>query len=247
MTKAEDLQSDLDSPDDIDAGHETDTATAVAAQIFDSVPLKVSFAKAAFIKAQVEIEKGLDGADNFIRIDSSDRSTARSNENESDERFLDYVANVLADAERLRRREREEWERTVSSVGGVQMTGAEWREFAKRLSLDEELRDKVMESLHQRGMSEEEAKARYERITKIAEIAAIPPSQRTPEQQQIMVLAEADPTFQQDMQSAASINNNMQSMKQLIDKPTIEQQSSQPPTQQTSSSRPVAKVADMGL
>lgn len=100
------------------------------------------------------------------------------------------------------RREREEWMRTQSTVGGITMTGAEWAQFADRLRNDEDLRRRVIDALEKRGMTKAEAEARYERVADISEIAAKPPSQRSEQEAETFKRAQADPTLAQDMKEA---------------------------------------------
>lgn len=64
-------------------------------------------------------------------------------------------------------------------------------------------------------MSEGEAKRRYERVADVAELAAIPESQRTEAQTHKYEQAQADPAFKQDMREA-----NAQS--ELYAKPTVQ-------------------------
>jgi len=124
--------------------------------------------------------------------------TREERQRRDDEKNGEYLGVIMAQEER-RRREQEVWSHTKSTVGGVTMTGAEWSEVAHRLRNDEDLRRRVMDAFKDQGMSEREAEARYERAADIAEIAAIPPSQRTSEQTATMKQAETDPTLKRDM------------------------------------------------
>ena len=249
MSEVEDIESDLDLlPDDEkDTGQEVDAATAVAATIFDSVPLNLSFSKAASVKAQAEMLKDVDGGQFFL-VDEKDRVNSQiERQKEVDKDFFELVAQIIQDSEEKLRLEREEWAHTVSSVGGVEMTGAEWADLAKRLRNDEDLRNKLMDSLRKRGLSEEDAKARYDKITQIADIAAIPPSQRTPDQQQIIDDAEQDPDFRQDMQTVSEHMEGMKKAQEFVDKPTLEKQAAEPAVAQAQTVRPVVKGTDMGF
>ena len=206
-TDLEDI--DLATDDKKDTGRQVDAATGVAAQLFDSVPLNVNFAKAASIEAQAQLLKQLDGAENFFLIDEGDlRQSSHYREEqkqEEDAKFFGYLTELDEQAEQ-RRREQEEWSKTISCVGGLEMTGAQWTEFARRLRSDQELREKILEEFRQRGMTEEEARRRYERVTAASEIAAIPPNQRTDEQNQLLQEAEADPSFYDDLQASARLH-----------------------------------------
>lgn len=49
------------------------------------------------------------------------------------------------------------------------MKNAEWDKLAERLRNDEDLRRRVIDVLKARGMSDDEAEARYDRVTQVAE------------------------------------------------------------------------------
>ncbi|MEN2711540.1 hypothetical protein ACQKOH_03695 [Sphingomonas sp. NPDC092331] len=102
-------------------------------------------------------------------------------------------------------REREEWLKSSVTVAGTTMTGAEWQDLSKRLREDDDFRDKLMQLFIARGMSRDEAEARVERVAEVAEIAAIPESQRTDEQKRYFSNAQADPTFKKDAEGAQTL------------------------------------------
>lgn len=132
------------------------------------------------------------------------------------------------------------------------MTGAEWAKLADRLRDDDDLRRRIMDVFEKRGMTKQEAEARYERVADIAEIAAIPPSQRTDEQKATMKQAEADPTLKQDMKDVQSVAQEIASAKpasefnqQFAQAATVEN----PPTSEEPKTLPAARpaVAVLGM
>ncbi|MEJ7925632.1 hypothetical protein WG908_02535 [Sphingobium sp. AN641] len=139
----------------------------------------------------------------FVAADMSRAFDGKTiQERDKDEENRLYVASLVQEVEQRLERERQEWSRTSSTVSSVTMTGAEWAKLADRLRNDDDLRRRIMDVFEKRGMTKQEAEARYERVADIAEIAAIPPSQRTDEQKATMKQAEADPTLKRDMEDA---------------------------------------------
>lgn len=191
----------------------------------------------------------------FVAADTGrvfDGKTLQERERDKDEENRLYVASVVQEVEQRLERERQEWARTSSTVGGVTMTGAEWAKLADRLRDDDDLRRRIMDVFEKRGMTKQEAEARYERVADIAEIAAIPPSQRTDEQKATMKQAEADPTLKQDMKDVQSVAQEIASAKpasefnqQFAQAATVEN----PPTSEEPKTLPAARpaVAVLGM
>jgi hypothetical protein len=136
------------------------------------------------------------------RMDASDPKSRREREEDT----ADFVSQWVQNQQQMQAdREREEWAHAKSTVGGVTMTGAEWAAMAKRLREDDKLREEILGLFRRRGMTDEEAERRYQRVINVAEIAAIPSSQRTEEQQHEFEKAKADPSFARDMHEAESL------------------------------------------
>ena len=133
-----------------------------------------------------------------------DQKTKEERQQEHDDEAGAQLAATFEEIEH--QREREEWSHTLSTVGGVEMTGAEWRTLAQRLRDDQDLHRRLIEAFEKRGMTEAEAETRYERVADVAEIAAIPPGQRTEEQTAAFEKANADPSFNADMADAKAAN-----------------------------------------
>lgn len=154
---------------------------------------------ALMVKADQAREAAIDAG--FVRPTAIDGVASLSREERQrreDEKNSNYFEAMMTQEQR-RRREQEQWSRTKSTVGGVTMTGSEWAELAQRLRNDDDLRRRVIEAFEGRGMSRDEAEARYERAAQVAEAAAIPPSQRNDEQKRVIKSAESDPTYKRDM------------------------------------------------
>lgn len=217
---------DLRHDNENDAGAQVDASLLRLAATFGVVsfpPGMPDYLQAAILE-KAEQDRNADGS--FI-AGSAENADERRRE---DKRQAQDNMSRWADALLEEREERERWARTQSIIGGVTKTGAEWQSFAKRLREDDELRQRIIEAFRKRGMTEDEAEQRYERVVDIAEIAAIPPSQRTEEQQQEFEKAKADPTFQQDMQeanAAASVDRRvgatLRSEQLTADTPTAAQ------------------------
>lgn len=186
-------ETSVDTPGDT---RQFDVATYVAALAMNpaaSIPhdfpewLKAHIESQAAVVRQAAVEFG-----GSLTNDPNSPEAKREREERAD-------AAINAQMAILQQQERAEWARTPSTVGGVTMTGEEWDKLAKRLRNDDELRERVLTAFQKRGISETEAEARYERVADVAEIMAIPPSQRTAEEKETVRKADADPTFKQDM------------------------------------------------
>lgn len=205
-------------PDDISSylkdrdndGTTVDAASYLAASVFGSVvvPLGLSFAKAAAIDMQANFALQLEGAENFSKLSGGpiDQRLSAARDEDADKTQSVLLSVLLDENERQQEREREEWARKESSIGGVTMTGAQWSDMAKRLRTDEELQRKLIEMFKARGMSEADAVKRVERVADVSEAMGVPPSHRTEEQREIVRQAKADPTFEQDMRHAVAVS-----------------------------------------
>ena len=191
---------------------EIDTATYVAAKIFGAValPSGTPSAKAAFIEAAANAATILDGAENFVMGAGGaggplNDQTRAERQRKNDDDNLDYLISIGERAQE--EREREEWMRTRSTVAGVTMTGAEWAQLADRLRTDSGLKEEILAAFRKRGMTDEEADRRYERVADVAAIAAKPPSQRTEQEVETFEKAKGDPSFRQDLNEARSLDS----------------------------------------
>lgn len=180
-----------------------DPSTYVLAAIFGIVAFPPNMPEhlKQSILDKAEQARTADGSIGGNRMDQDERRREAVRESEDDN--LSALANI-AQQER-EEREREEWARTKSTVAGVTMTGTEWAQLAERLRNDGELREEIMAAFRKRGMSEEEAERRYERVADITAIAAKPESQRTEQEAEDFEKAKADPSFEQDMNVVQSI------------------------------------------
>lgn len=237
------LHSDLDNSRETESGVEADTDVSAVA-FGQAVSPKVSFAKAVGLEMQANMLKRLAGADAFFHVSETEAFDLNADEkSEKDERR--GIAALRAQIEMItrqeeRQRERDEWARTRSTVGGVTLDGEAWSKLAQRLRGDTELRDQIIAAFRRRGMSETEAEARFERVAEVAEIAAIPESQRTAQQQQKVDHANADRTFREDMKVVSAkagirmsgansdLNTSFESAASGVSPPAVEKPTSMP-------------------
>ncbi|GAD50993.1 hypothetical protein NT2_13_00800 [Caenibius tardaugens NBRC 16725] len=92
----------------------------------------------------------------------------------------DALRDAMDDAQEVREREREEWERTEHSLGGVTMTGAEWSAFSDDLKNDTPLRRWLIAQIKQKeNKTDAEAKTEADDIALYAKMQSMPPSQWT--------------------------------------------------------------------
>jgi len=182
-----------------------DVATYVATRAFNSAALPPGMPDwmEAAIDARASELRAVVG-DSQILDELSETGAKEKRRKEADERVEAQVGLIV----QQQQREREEWLKSSVTVAGSTMTGAEWQDLSKRLRDDEDFREKLTKLFLARGMSRDEAEARIERVAEVAEIAAIPESQRTDEQKLTMRNAEADPTFKQDVKDAKQMARN---------------------------------------
>ena len=175
-----------------------DLAVYTAAATFNAVafPPNMPEELKREIEARAERARQANPNINLATGDPSSVDAKKKREADADDRADQQLSLILQEQQR----EREAWMQTPSTVGGVTMTGEEWSELSKRLRSDDELRSRIMDAFMARGMTEAEAERRYDRVADVAEIMAIPPAQRTEEQQAKVEKADADPTFKQDAQ-----------------------------------------------
>lgn len=167
----------------------------VAVRTASGQTIRTSFWKAALIEERAERAKELDDPNGLVATLSARSEDMREKREENTRQQYAQLGEMLRD----QAEERERWMHTQSTVGGVTLEGQEWEALGKRLREDDEFKSRVMALFMARGMSEREAEARYERAAEVAEIMAIPPTQRTEEQQRVVDKADADPTFKEDM------------------------------------------------
>lgn len=178
-----------------------------------SLSLAATFGPVAFPKGMPEhlkqsiLEKAeqtrtADGSIGGNQMANDDRR--RQAEREEAEENLSTWANAAQ--QQREEREREEWAKSKSTVAGVTMTGAEWAQLAERLRSDSKFKEDIIAAFRQRGMTEDEAEQRYERVTDITSIAAKPPSQRTEAEAERFEKAQADPKIQIDLKDIERIN-----------------------------------------
>ncbi len=179
-----------------DAEAQVDASAYALAAVFGPVswpPGMPDYRKEA-IRERAEQMRNADGT---FHIDSRMKPTEHGDADDENDNISQFAQIV-----RQEQAEREEWLHTRSSVCGVTMTGEEWADFAKRLREDDKLHEDILAAFMRRGMDKDEAERRYERVVDVAEIAAIPESQRSEAQQQTFEKAKADPTFSTDMKEA---------------------------------------------
>ena len=173
-----------------------DLAVYTAAATFNAVAFPPNMPEEIKREIEARAERARQANPN-ISLATNDPSSAdakKKREADADDRADQQLSLILQEQQR----ERETWMLTPSTVGGVTMTGEEWSELSKRLRSDDDLRARIMDAFMRRGMTEAEAERRYDRVADIAEIMAIPPAQRTEEQQAKVEKADADPTLKQD-------------------------------------------------
>lgn len=101
-------------------------------------------------------------------------------ENEKTAEFLDQMADII-EAEQSREHERQEWARTTHSYAGIEMTGAEWGEFADALKGDTALRRWLIDEMMKKGKSQVEAAKQADQVALLARMQSLPENQWTPE------------------------------------------------------------------
>lgn len=190
-----------------------DIASAVASRAFGGgISLRIPFWKATAIEAEAGRVQNLDADKTLIGsggpIGQKSREQLKAEQEEESRERLSTLLALVED-----QREFEEWLRTKSSIGGVEMTGREWGEFADRLRNDEKLRQKIIDAFEAQGMSEAEANSRYERVTNVADAMKVPPSQRTEEQTALIEKAKTDPAFGSDIKTANGFYSGGQAPK----------------------------------
>lgn len=140
----------------------------------------------------------------FIRDNQIGSRSERERQRRDEADNTDNLS-LLAQIAQQQQAERDTWAHTRSTVGGVTMEGTEWADLANRLRGDDALRQEILDMFIQRGMTRDEAERRYDRMQKVAEAAAIPPSQRSEDQKHVIDEANADPTFKRDVADATSL------------------------------------------
>lgn len=181
---------------------QADTATEVAGAFFGHAPSVQEAFAAASIEREANLARRLPGAENFVLPGNAESIVLRREREEREDAYELAVAQTLALNER--QRERDEWARTTHSFGSTRMTGAEWESFAIELRGDSELRRWLLERIRRDGHSEDAARGIADRVAGVAEIMAIPESQRTAEQRQRIEAARRDPTLSGYLDQAAA-------------------------------------------
>jgi len=205
--------ADSNEPSDnlIDARHDNEN-NAVPSVDASALALAAVFGTISFPPGTPDNLKNLvadraapmrDNAGDLVIDNRMDANSPEARQKKADADNNDNLSQFAQIAQQIEaEREREEWMRTKSTVAGVTMTGEEWADLAKRLREDRSLHDKLVETFIKRGMSREEAEARYDRVAELAEAAVVPPSQRTDEQKHVMAEGDADPWMKKDIEAA---------------------------------------------
>jgi len=189
-----------------DNRREADTATEVAGAVFGHAPsARLSFASAAPVEREANLARRLTGAENFVNLGPNDSIVIRRQREEQEETDSLALTQTLDTVER--QREREEWARTSHSFGSTRMTGAEWQAFGQELRGDADLRRWLLERIRRDGHSENAARGIADRVADVADIMALPESQRTVEQSQRLEAARRDPTTSRYLDEAAAQHN----------------------------------------
>lgn len=188
-----------------------------------SLSLAATFGPVAFPKGlpehlkqsileKAEQSRTADGSIGGNQMANDDRR--RQAERDEAEENLSTWANAAQ--QQREEREREEWAKTKSTVAGVTLTGAEWAQLAERLRSDSKFKDDVITAFRQRGMTEDEAEQRFERVADVTEIAAKPPSQRTEAEAERFEKAQADPKVQADLKVVQDMSSIHVSAERLL-------------------------------
>lgn len=186
-----------------DNRRQADAATEVAGAIFGQAPSKgLTFARATAIESEANFARRLVGAENFINISANETTALQRARQQREDEDQEAIAETLATIQR--RHEREEWARAVHSFGSTRMSGAEWQAFAQELRGDTALRRWLEERIRRDGHSADAARGIADRVADVADIMAIPESQRTAEQRQRLEAARRDPTLSRYLDDAAN-------------------------------------------
>lgn len=180
--------------------------------------------------------------DNRLNPNDPRQHQARADADE-DDNLAQYAQLVRQEHEE---REREEWARTKSTVGGVTMTGAEWERFAARLRNDEDLRRRLIEAFEKDGATREEAELRVDRAAKAAKAASKPPGQRDEDERKLL----ADRQVGEDLQMANSFrekgpvsDHSASSLSGRFETAANGPVSPEPPSSAAAASRPTVTIA----
>ncbi|MBO9712691.1 MAG: hypothetical protein J7495_07235 [Sphingomonas sp.] len=176
------------------------------AQSFGAVtlPLGISFAKAAATEAQASLALRLEGAENFSLAGKGGaiggKSRAEREKDEAEE-ALELFAWTAEEAER--QRERDEWSKATHSFAGVNMTGAQWGELGDELRRDGPLRQWLISRMVRDGKTNGQATVKADEMADVFTALSKPPTQRTPEENAAIDRAKSDPDFQRYTSQAA--------------------------------------------
>lgn len=103
-------------------------------------------------------------------------------ENEATAAYLEIMSDAIEAEHSLEReRERQEWSRATHSYAGIEMTGAEWGEFADALKGDTALRRWLIDEMMKKGKSQVEAAKQADQVALLARMQSLPENQWTPE------------------------------------------------------------------
>lgn len=175
-----------------EGGEQADFATAVAAKIFGQ-SLSGKFAESALVNMEANAFQNSEGAERYIIGKGGAIKTVGgiSEDDRSEKRREDFARalDVMAELEQ----QRKEWAETESTFGNITMLGADWQAFSDELRSDGPLRKWLIDRSIAQGKSEAEANKDADRIADLMAIQAIPPKQRTPEQQKQLNDANNDP------------------------------------------------------
>lgn len=105
---------------------------------------------------------------------------------------LGEMADQIEKAQEFER-EREEWSRASHSYAGMEMTGAEWGEFADALQGDTPLRRWLVDEIMKKGKSQSEATRQADQIAILARMQSMPESDWTPEMKALDRELDANP------------------------------------------------------
>ncbi|AUW58052.1 hypothetical protein C1T17_07960 [Sphingobium sp. SCG-1] len=96
---------------------------------------------------------------------------------EADEQFEEIYESMARVHEE--EQERQKWAQETHKYAGIEMTGAEWGEFADRLKGDTPLRKWLLEKLKKEGKTETEAQKTVDEVALLAKMQSLPQSQWT--------------------------------------------------------------------
>jgi hypothetical protein len=157
----------------------------VAGSFGSSIPGAVANTHANLIwtverQGQYSISNGGGSLESYFR-EQFDMPEAGKSDKDDDDGW-DQYAEIAEERHERMERERKAWEESSHSYAGVEMTGAEWGEFAKKLNKDTELGQWLTSQMKKDGKTDEQSDELLRLMRLKAEMQSLPEDQWNDEQ-----------------------------------------------------------------